>query len=361
MNKKILALAVASVVAAPMAAQADVKLSGTIQAEIGSVQVADGDREVWTTDNTGALTNGGGPNKIRIDMDEKLGNGLSAIGRVAFSFNTSTGNTFGARERWVGLKGANAHIKAGRIQGIYKTIQVIDPFYSTGAQARRMGGGMSGGSAFAHSSFLNNVMELGFKYKGFSLTAQGIFDEATEVSTGLSNQGSALVGAKYAAKNWGLFGAWSHENFQAKADGVVEPDAKDNWKVGGWFKSGGLQLALQYESAENGAMSALFSDLKGDYIYGSVAYTMGNITLAGWAAGYRSDYEAEFTNIDGVKDLLQFDDMSISFAVGGIYSFSKRTIAYAAYVSSDSDIPGAAGSEDAYDWNAFAVGMRHSF
>lgn len=350
MNKKILALAIASVVVAPVAAQADVKLSGTIQAEAGSVKVGGGDREFWTTDNTGALTNGGGPNKVVIDVSEKLGNGLSAIGRVAFNFNTSTSSNLGARERWLGLKGDMAHFKLGRIQGTYKTVEVVDPFYATGAQARRMGGGMSGGSAFSHSSFLDNVAELGFKYKGFALTAQGIFDEATEYSTNLSNSGSALASIKYSDKNWGLFGAWSHQNFSVVTDGLgtVEPDGLDNWKAGGWFSYGGLKVALQYEEAEMGAMSGLSVDdmlnggKGGNYVFGSVAYTWGNVTLATWLAQYTSD----------TSDAMD----AFSYAVGGIYSFSKRTIAYAAYIDSDTD-----QAADAGDWNAFAIGMRHSF
>lgn len=355
---KILSVAVAAAMIAPLTAQADVKLTGTIQAEIAAAEIGNGDNDTITTDSAGAVANGG-PNRIGVDFDEKLNSGLTAFGRVDWDFNTTTQKpgTFGQRESYVGLKGGMAHLKIGRTQGIYKTIEVIDPFYSTGAQARAAGGGMTGGS-FGHSSYVNNVIELGLSSPvgsagKFAFTVQGVADEFD------AENGSYLAGLEFTTDNWGVFlaGAYHDFSFSNITDTVTGDNNNGNGKVGGWFKMGGLKLGLQYEMAEDGtlqhyngltpltgaqrfeACQARGLDCTGDYIFGSVAYGMGDVTIAGTASQYMSDDD----NAD-----------AFSFSLGAIYSFSKRTMAYVGYHSTDSDT-------DRNDFQAFAGGIRHSF
>ncbi len=348
MNKKLLVVAVATAFAIPMAAQAELKLSGTVQAEIGSVDIGNSDDRITTSaDNGGTISPGGGPNKIRLDFDEKLGAGLDAFGRVDWAFDTSHGSGFKDREAFVGLKGSNAHFKMGRVQGIYKSVRVIDPFYSTGAQGRRAGG--MTGSAYGHNGFMDNIIEIGFKGGGFSATLQGVADEPSE------KDGDLLIGLDYDAGNWGIFAAGAYQDFELDKvdtnpidDDDDEDNNRGNAKVGGWFKTGGLKLGLQYEMGEIGTLQqeGLGSrELRpgdtgeGDYVFGSAAYTMGNITLGAWVGGYMSDDD---------------DEDAMSYSLGAAYSFSKRTMAYAAYHDTNSD-------NDARDWDAFAAGVRHSF
>ncbi len=353
MNKNILALAVAAAVATPMAAQADLKLSGVVQAEVGSVEVAGGDRVTYNDMGTGALGWDGGMNKISFDFDEKLDGGLTAFGRADWVFDTSgSTNSWGKRETYVGLKNAGAHFKVGRIQGIYKTTGgSIDPLHATGAQSRGMGGGRTGGG-FGHGSYLNSVLEVGFKGGDFGLTAQYIADEGTKLD------GSWLVGADYSTKTWGLWAGASSEDKTGAADALI------NAKVGGFAKFGGLTAALQYESAESGTYNeraitnlvsgdtatqmknAYGSVDQGDYMMGSLAYGMGNVTLAGWLASYSSDNYS--------------DGDAISWSVGAVYSLSKRTMLYGAYHQTDSDVTFGT-KDDVFDWNAFALGVAHKF
>jgi hypothetical protein len=161
MNRKILSLAVAAALT-PMAAQADVRLSGVVQAEAASWEVAGGDediywrdsnnkiktegRQTFTNDVAGAILNEG-PNGIQLDFDEKLGDsGFRAFGRYAAGFNTSDNNGLdGKAEAWAGLKGSNVYMKYGTLTGAYKSSRGhIDPWSYTSLQASGTGGGMTG-------------------------------------------------------------------------------------------------------------------------------------------------------------------------------------------------------------------------
>lgn len=353
MTKKILAIAIAAAVAAPLAAQAELKLSGTIQAEIGSLEVAGGDRTTVNDSYGGTVHPDGGMNKIRFDFDEKIGS-VKAFGRADWAFSTSDGGdgtNWGTREQYVGIKGSGAHFKVGRIQGAYKTTGgKIDPFHATGAQQRGIGGGRSG-DAFGHGSYVDDVIEVGFKGNGFKLTAQAIADETSKYQ-----DGSWLLGAEYNAKTWGI---WAGANSQ-------ETDSDDNpmnAKIGGYAKFGGLTAALQYEQAESGGYHYMMNKRlgaggvtseEGTYITGSLAYGMGNWVLAGWVSSYSGD---KIMGEDGAFD----DADAMSFSLGAVYLLSKRTGMYGAYHSSDSDLKMAGGDDDIADWDAFAVGVFHKF
>lgn len=351
MQKQLLSIAVAAAIAAPLAAQAEIKLSGTLQGELGSVEIAGGDAVTTSQDSTGALGVGGGPNKMRFDVDEDLGGGLKAFGRADWSFSLSSGSGLGDREQFLGVKSASgAYFRMGRIQGAYKTATKIDPFYSTGAQMR-CSGGESCGNGFTHSSFLNNVFELGFKNSGFKVALQGVLDELYG-SNGQADpdedDGSFLANVEYGTDMFTVFGAFSQ---------MSGGDDPTNWKVGGKFTMGGLTLGLQYEDAEMGAYNggaALKSmgSTQGQFAVGSASYKIGNAILAGWLSQYMDDEEN--------KSFERTSDDTMAYSLGAIYLFSKRTFVYAAYHATDSDSQ-VSGNDEAFDWNAFAAGIRHSF
>lgn len=320
MNKRVLALAVAAAMVSPMTAAADVKLSGKIQAEIVSAKFADGDRQTITNDGAGAVANGG-PNTIAFSIDEKMSSGLSAYAKISRSFDTfDAGTGLGAREHYVGLKGSGAYIQFGRMNGIYKYGNKLDPLHVTGVQARGAGGATN--SAFGHSSYLNNIIQAGFSANGFGIHGQYLADENH------ANDGSMQVRANYGNKTFDVYAAYAMQD-----DGT--DDEPTNVAVGGKYTISGLTLGLKYEQAEIGTLDGG----KGDYIFGSASYAMGNIIPAMWIAQYSADADNE-------------DALSFSAAI--IYAFSKRTLSYVGYHKTNSD-------NDTRDWDAFGVGIRHAF
>lgn len=433
-QRKILALAVAATLMAPMTTYADVKLSGVIQAEMGGATLGRINGEEVDTvrvskDSSGALLNGG-PNHLRFDVDEKLGGGLTAYGRYQVSFDTAvnTGLVKG-QEAWVGLKTSGFLLRFGKLEGNYRSSKgLIDPFAGTAIQARATAGGMSGDkylgmngtmmtagksmdisevaggyhidkqadgkytvwapwwsddpttpgdervvaqgvdsvslmtnagaptydSGLAHSGYVNNALEVGLKFGGFSASFQGVFDETDALD------GAGLIELRYSAPEdvFTLFAAASYLDFgdfsntiknTTKSSDKQNNESAKNWKIGGQFKMAGVTLGLQYEDAEIGAFDP--NPDGGNYILGSLDYKINNVAIGGWVAGYMSDAEDEFKwRVNG--ELINED--AINWAVGVKYFFSKRTLAYLGYLQTDSD-------NNYRDQKAYGLGLRHAF
>ncbi|MCP4700123.1 MAG: porin [Gammaproteobacteria bacterium] len=338
MNKKILAVAIAAAIAAPltpMVAQADLKLKGTVQAEFGnhSNDADGGDDEMRNDGGSGAMQNGG-PNALDFKFEENFPNGgLTAFGTVGFVFNTSTAGGLSDRDTFVGLKGSNAHFAIGRKQGLYKTVNTgfknksnMDPFYGTGIQTRNSGGGQTGGSPFSHSSRVNDVLEFGFKGGDFSAGVQYVADEQ-----GNDADGSFLVSARYDNKKLVAYAAYASMEPGGDADNLR------NIQLGVQSSFGGLKIGLQYEDAEMGTLSGN----EGKYLLGTLAYRVDNVTVATWIGAFEDD-------------VLEDNDSALSYSVGAKYHFSKRTFAYGGYHKTDGDtgLP---------EWSSFLVGLRHKF
>jgi predicted porin len=381
MNKKVLALAVAATLAAPLVAQADVKFSGVIQAEIGAAQsgkictlatdptcqnLEDVDRVRVTKDTDGALSNAG-PNRLTFDIDEKLGNGLVAFARYQSAFSTAAnaGLTRG-QDSFIGIKGESFYGKFGRMESAYKVSKgLVDPFAGTSIQARGTAGGMTGSTYLnkvavkdasgnvigystaagetnhhnlTHSGYLPNVLEVGGKFGGFSLTLQGVIDETDDMD------GAGTLELRYTAPNFVVYASAAYLDFKDGVSNTVssvtggddEDSGAGNWKVGGNFTMGPVKLGLQYEDAELGTMN----NDKGQYIMGSADFKVAeNVLIGGWVAGYMADADEED---------------ALNWSLGIKYLLSKRTLAFGGYRQVDSD-------NDFRDENVFGVGLRHSF
>jgi hypothetical protein len=409
MKRKVFVMTVTALVV-PMTAQADVHLSGTIQAEMGAYQAGkdanfeDPDRVRVSRDTDGSISNGG-PNHVALDMDQDLGNGLTGFARYQFNFSTaanSQDNLVG-NQAWLGLKGYSAYMRFGTLIGNYQELRgLIDPFADTAIQARGTAGGMTGGAfnavavtanptlmpdgrahlvashsmagtatdhyGLAHTDPVENALEVGAEFEGFKVSLQGVYDE-TDVM-----DGAGLLALQYTApdENLTVFAAGSFLNFKdtvkSKAEDTVdaitgdetveEEDNKDdyNWKVGAQYKIAGATIGLQYEDAKIAHMDSDINPEGGKYILGSVDFQVSpELAVGGWVAGYLSD-------IEEVRRLVRFngtgyeylDEDAISFALGFKYFFSDRTLAFGGYRQVDSD-------NDYRDENAFGVGIRHVF
>ena len=380
MNQKLFVFAIAATLVAPMAADADVKLSGVIQGEITSSEVGDPaddeDRKTLTNDTEGAIFNGG-PNVLTFDVDEKLGGGLAAYARYQGTFDTSDNKGLDGKEAFLGLKTSSFFLRYGRLTGAYKSsLGLADPWAGTSLQARGTGGGMSGskynnkscdatglncttvkantndaGKGLSHSGYIEGALEAGMKMAGFTGRIQGVVDDNSAMD------GAGLLELLYQAPNetftmW-LSGAYTDldlkETVKDAADSATgnEEDNNDddqlkNWKIGGQFKLGpALTLGLQYEDAELGAFDG--NPDGGKYILGSVDFMMNNFSLAAWVGGYMSDIDENISEED-----------ALSWSLGGKYLFSKRTMVYAGYRQTDSD-------NDYRDEDVITLGLKHSF
>ena len=126
MNKKLVALAVAGVLSAPLAAQAqtaNVTLYGRVNMTVEAVQVRsqpEGVSEPWiyrVSSNS---------SRLGVRGTESLGGGLNAIFQIESSINGDAGGgTLAGRETFVGLQGGWGTVKIGNFLAPYDDIHPI--------------------------------------------------------------------------------------------------------------------------------------------------------------------------------------------------------------------------------------------
>ena len=307
MNKTLIGMAIAAILAAPVA-NAGMKISGTIQAEGGSMERSGGDSMIETAGGSGTIDDQGGKNTIAISVNEDLGNGLKAIGKVAMKFGTFDGSDFKKRDAYAGVAGSNWHVAFGTASGAYKAASVKwDPFLATALQARG-NGGMSGGG-FGHGSYVSDGIDFGVKSGAFKLHGQYVADEVTGGSS--SVEGSNIWAVSYDAGDLDLIAAIAN----------AEQSGNRNFKIGAKYAAGGMTVAAQYEDVE--VDSGTHGSESGNYLFltGSMDIGSGN-TITAWFGNYDGDA--------GSAD-------SSAYALGINHKFSKKTSMYAGFRNTDSD------------------------
>jgi len=332
MNNKLIALAVAGVLSAPMAAQAAPKLYGHLQVEIASV-----DNDGYGENNTKGSRTGtaAGQSALKVTDNkrgrlgvkgsEDLGGALKAIYKFEWQVDTPNGNiTDGQREGWVGLKGGFGEVKAGRIKTAYKYTGGVkyDPFVTTYMEARKSGG-MKGG-AFGQNSFWNTSVSYKNKFGPVALWVTYGADEGDGTTANPGNSGDLSWALKYKAKSFEVFASANTD------DSATGKTANDVTKVGGQFKAGAHKISLQYEMVDDTANT--------DIAFLGYQMRMGKNTLVA---------QIGQTDADGTASDVDY------LALGLIHSLSKKTRAYLGYRDTD-----GTGTNDI---SAISLGLRIMF
>jgi predicted porin len=338
MKKNVIALAVAAAMAAPLAAQAEVSISGGLQLEVTSIS-ADEELQALGVKEGIAMHDaqeGGALNKgtfsyIAFSASEDLGNGLKAIAKFAIDPGVDT-NTIGNRDAYLGLSGGFGTVLAGRLSTPYKSSTVSwDPFLATSGQAR----GNFGASGL-HNGYANNVLAYANKFGPATVVAAVSLDEA-DVDDDGSRDGDHVTTFSVNVPVGPVEVAVAYLNAAAADNGTAT-------KVGVKYAAGPLGVNFQYETIE--------ADLQADLTDGAAAtdgetfmlanatYTMGANTFALSYGQNAQDY------VGGSLD-------NTHTTVGVVHSFSKTTSVHAAYTALSVD-----GEVDA---SGVALGMRVKF
>ncbi|MDZ7803826.1 porin [Thiohalophilus sp.] len=329
MNKKLIAIAVAAGMAAPMAAQADATWYGQLQAEVAShssdFTAAAFDNHVWqntprwTNDNLQVEDDKRG--RLGVKGSEDLGGGLAAIYKFEFQVDTTTADVDdGNRNAFVGLNGGFGTIKAGSLKSPYKYFGGVsyDPFVTTSAEARRYGGMTSG--QFGSNGFWDNSISYQNDFGAANLWVTYTPDERG------NQDGDYAAGLKFSGSNYEAFIATASDADQDNNEAT--PDlAYDAMKIGGQYKSGPHKLSAQYEmtTQETGG-----GDFDGTVLYVNYDMKMGkNI----------------FTATYGVSELDRGgnDPEGTYMRVGVTHKFTKSTRFMLAYMNANADWSTAGG------------------
>lgn len=407
MSKKLLAMAVAAAVFAPAAASADTKLYGMVQAEYN---IEDSDAN--GVDSQQAIDDDGNRSRLGVKFSEKLGGGLTAFGKLEWSFNPSDGGSssnassskagdtggFGSRDQHVGIKSSWGSIAAGSFHAPYKTAGGVkwDPWTATHLQARRAGG-MSGGTGIGgHNGFMRNaIYYTSPKVNGF------LFQFAIspdETNPGANNGGDNSddgdndysLAVQYKNGPWHALFAHNRNNVSDRnasagqaptvdavgfvtnaGSPVVTAQSRDDetlTKVGLRYHSGPWTFAGQYETIDDARASATGGT---PGVSGNYRPTTGSDADIYWLnAQYKvgnNIFTASYGNTDidqtgGASDV-EYD----YFTIGVIHKFSKKTRIFAGYTETEGDSDsscaarGAMGACNSSDRDAFSIGIRKDF
>ncbi|MEY4961276.1 MAG: hypothetical protein RL610_1455, partial [Pseudomonadota bacterium] len=219
MNKKLIALAVAGALAAPVIASAqgtNVTIFGRVQQEYSGVDNGNNAYQGGLNDNARSSRWG-------LQITEDLGRGLRAIARLEQGLNTGSGtaNTPSSAQ-W-------GDVKFGRVQSPFKDFaggMTIDPFAYTTLQANGAGATMTGsanGMGSGANGFVNGAMRFdsiqsqGFSFAGLLMpgdannfdptqnpnVGQSLFGAGTGNTGGKNGEFDGQAAAKYAGNYMG--------------------------------------------------------------------------------------------------------------------------------------------------------------
>ena len=385
MNKKLIALAIATAFAAPvaMADSGNVKISGELNLSFDSITGAVG----GSTDNMAMSNVSSNSSNIVFSGDEDLGNGMKAIWQVqTFTSMGGTGNSdsvntdgLGNGSSFAGLTGGFGTVKLGKMDTPFKAIgRKVDLFSNQVGDSRNLisSGGVAGTGNTWDLRTNNAASYTSPAMNGFQATAHYSTNYDTSTANTLAATSAASVGATY--ENGPVFAGLSYERYNTAGTGKVTPP--NAWRLVGGYNFGDLKLVGLYQKSRDNnstegvatTTATLTAGTASDderNVWGlGAAYKMGSNTLK--AQYYRA---GDFGNAG--------DTGANMWALGMDHAMSKRTTAYVAYSRTANDsrsVNGTAsnlaafsatggghgdnaGSIAGQNTNAVSVGMIHKF
>lgn len=266
MNKKLIAIAIATALTAP-AAMADIKISGIVG---GHFTLSDKNANLKTTADqtkssrefadagfTRLVFDGtSGNSYARIALDKRLGRDVHThtadVNIVAVPFTgTVTSDPTSAyasinRDQYIGHKFGKSSFQFGRMAGAAKNLEK-DPLIATFLQSRGTAAeALAGGGKFGSSSFIDSLIQYKTKAGGMTIIAQ--YDPTDNTST--TNSGHIGVSAKGKA---GAVTYWvSYNNGAANVTGGASSN-QVNAKIGASMKLGSVKLTVNMADSQNGS------------------------------------------------------------------------------------------------------------
>ena len=369
MNNKLIALAVAGALTAPMmAAEAAPTVYGRMAVEFAQTS----NSETSVNDQDYVVDNKAG--QFGFKGSEDLGGGLKAIYKMEFGMETTenTGTTAGgtifAREKMIGLKIGKQHtIQMGNLKQPYKYAGGVkyDSFAATTLQAREgstniqafpatdpatslSGGGMSAG-ALGHGGFLENAIGYVGNFKPVTVhLATSSLDNADDEQPVNSLAVSAKVGAfHFGAASISQDGCLASSS--ATDNCTANGNETESTKLFGSWSMGQHTVRLQLEDKSVTAPTAGAVSTDTDYTYVNYQFKMGK-HLVDVALGEKDDKRSTAgTDKDWSR---------VAYA----YNFSKKTRVFAGVAASEeTNNTGTSTNANSNDWDTFSVGMQVKF
>ena len=388
MQKKLIALAVAGMFAAPaFAASSNVDIYGAIGLAVDYVDGGSGGPSTVTNKPSESRARVSNSNSyIGFKGAEDLGGGLSAVWQIeqAIALDAGGGTWTTGRNSFAGLSSNSlGTLTLGNQDTPYKTstgkLDVFTTHYI--ADYRSLFGAVSNGSVRAANSVLYTSPNLG----GLTLRALGAAQQENGSSrdprlyslSGVYENGPLFLSLAYetnrsvAAAGTTVASAGGHTISTAGA--AAENDQKQ-WRAGVGFSFGDSKIGLGYERNDldvdaltggtlsvDGTPAGTSVSTDRDAWYLGFSHKLGNTTLK---AAYTKANE-----IDGVDN-----SGASQYSLGASYTLSKRTELFGLYtqVRNDSNasyslgggvtgVPETTAAAPGQDPRGFSIGMIHKF
>lgn len=333
MQKKLIALAVAGLVAAPAMAQSNVTIYGVADAYFGFG--SDDNNDISAIESGGLSSS-----RIGFKGSEDLGNGLKAVFTLeqGYAIDTgkaspSVGDSVFSRQAWVGLQGSFGTVSLGRQYAPGYFVFDYDVFLPGSAAAISPQSTLSNRYGMTITPNSPARWDNSVKYTGSfdAVKVQAIYSMGkTEVAaSGVSDDDKYGLSAAYANGPVNV-GVIYHNVGYASKD-------QSEWLIGASYDFGMAKVAGSYQAASNiGGIANADSKLWNLGVI--VPVGGGNVHLA------YAKLDEDGTSVD-----------PFSYTLAYTYPFSKRTTAYAGYQKLDYDT----ATKD--DKDLFVVGLNHKF
>ena len=393
MNKKLLAVAVASALAVPVTASAQVAISGIFK--VGISNISAGGTETPGRANSSQMRVDDNSSRILFNVTEDLGGGLAAIGQLDLRFAPDqasaapTSNPIGSGNTYVGLRSTSwGTVSLGRWDLHYGS-QPDDLASKAGAlmgssvslmDFQLSGTGTAQTVAVANATRTANVIKWdspnwgGFQltaaYSTSPLAASSEGDMGVNTATPGKGDGMNLKGV-FTGSNWQIGASmWEAEaeavntavattatNFQNPR---LEQSSQAFW---GYIRFGGFKVGAAANMAELTNAGVVVSDRMSMTL--PVSYTTGPHNFYAHYTMAQEDDAAQFTGLDTKATMIAF---------AYVYDLSKRTSVGLTYAQIDNGAAanynfftgGSLGSSDANpgrgeDLSLIQATLRHAF
>ena len=350
MKKQLIAAAVATAIAAPMAASADVTVYGQLHYSIDSVDYDDllsGSIPGTGMDSLAQGYDGSAVNshnsRFGIKGSEDLGNGLSAVFQMEFTIDgDDLGGVSNNRNTYVALAGSWGVAGIGQVDTPYKSSTGSLELFSEQV-------GDNNALYFDDIRAQDAVFYMSPNWNGFSFVAAVVIPSASIDADGVE---ATSIAATYSNGPW--FASLAYEDisddYVAALYSTVGTNSVDydKWRLGLGYTANGFHVGFVYEDREMDGLSDVVATLDedGDSWQLSASYTAGNNT-----------FKIAYGEADGAVNssgmTFNVDDVDM-WSIGVDHKLSNRTKVYAAYADSSTDATDL-------DWDAFSVGIIHKF
>jgi predicted porin len=344
MQKKLIALAVAGLVSAPVFAQSNVTVYGIADAYLGYGKADD---NKFTGVNSGGMSG----SRLGFKGSEDLGNGLKAVFTLEYGLNIDQNDGIGtataggprARQQFVGLQGGFGFIGLGRQYSPgyfvyqYDAAEAASPLSPQSILSLAAGANITPNSPARVSNAINYKSP---DFGGLKVNAIYGFNEANQTGNRQQNDLFA-VGADYA--NGPIAAGLTY----SQINDAASDDNKREWMLGAAYDFGMFKLAGSYQRVEN-ATAAEDTDN---------VWQIGGIVPVGAAGRVHVAY--------GKLDADADDSDVNAWTVMYTHAMSKRTTAYAGYGQIGNDdnraVSALANGSLGDNSRSVLVGMRHTF